>query len=87
MGSSDADVVQTAVVAQGDGAGFVDDVVADPVVGEGVGDHAWNGFGCSCAARIGFTGAGSRRGSESCQPRYECFSGVLSATMVTISRT
>jgi hypothetical protein len=32
VGSSDADVVESAVVAQGDGAGVVDAVVADPVV-------------------------------------------------------
>jgi len=33
VGSSDADVVQSAVVAQGDGAGVVDAVAADPFVG------------------------------------------------------
>lgn len=31
MGSADSDVVQSAVVTDGDGAGFVDSVVADPV--------------------------------------------------------
>ena len=36
VGSADADVAQSAVDAQGDGAGFVDLVVADPVVGVGV---------------------------------------------------
>ena len=36
VGSADADVVESAVVAQGDGAGFVDAVVADSVVGVGV---------------------------------------------------
>jgi hypothetical protein len=33
VGSADADVVQPAVVAQGDHAGVVDAVVADPLVG------------------------------------------------------
>ncbi len=33
VGSSDADVVQAAVVAQGDDAGVVDAVAADPFVG------------------------------------------------------
>ncbi len=32
MGSADADVVEFAGVAQGDGAGVSDDVAADPVV-------------------------------------------------------
>ena len=36
VGSADADVVQSAVVAQRHGACFVDGVVADPVVGLGV---------------------------------------------------
>ena len=36
VGSTDADVVQSAVVAQGDGAGLVDAVVPDPVVCVGV---------------------------------------------------
>ncbi len=36
MGSSDADVVESAVVPQRDGAGLVDAVVPDPVVGFGV---------------------------------------------------
>ena len=45
VGSADADVVQPAVVAQGDGAGFVDAVVADPVVGVGVSARAGQGFG------------------------------------------
>ena len=33
VGSADADVVEPAVVSQRDRAGFVDAVVADPVVG------------------------------------------------------
>ena len=37
VGSSDADVVESCVVAQGDYAGVVDAVVADAVVGFGVG--------------------------------------------------
>ena len=36
VGSSDADVVESAVVAEGDRAGLVDFVVADAVVGVGV---------------------------------------------------
>ena len=36
VGSADADVVQAPGVAQGDAAGVVDAVVADPVVGVGV---------------------------------------------------
>ena len=36
VGSADADVAELAVHAQGDGAGLVDAVVADPVVGLGV---------------------------------------------------
>ena len=36
VGSADADVVQAAVVAEGDAAGLVDPVVADSVVGVGV---------------------------------------------------
>jgi hypothetical protein len=42
--SADADVVQTAVMADGHGAGFIDAVVANPVVGVWV----------SCAGREGF---------------------------------
>ena len=45
VGSADADVVESAVVAEGDGAGFVDAVVADPVVGVGVSGVAGQGFG------------------------------------------
>ena len=41
VGSADADVVQVAGDAQGDDAGGVDAVVADPVVGVGV--AAWSG--------------------------------------------
>ncbi len=40
VGSADADVVQSTVVAQGYGAGFVDAVVADSFVGLGVCDRA-----------------------------------------------
>ena len=36
VGSPDADVVESAVVSDGDGTGFVDAVVSDPVVGVGV---------------------------------------------------
>lgn len=35
VGLADADVVEPAVVSEGDDAGFVDDVVADAVVGRG----------------------------------------------------
>ncbi len=44
VGSADADVVQPAVVTQRDGAGFVDAVVADPVVGFVVLVGAGGGF-------------------------------------------
>lgn len=36
VGSADADVVQPAVDAQGDGAGLVDAVVTDAFVGSGL---------------------------------------------------
>ena len=44
-GSADADVVESAVVAEGDFAGFVDAVVADSVVGVGVSARSGEGFG------------------------------------------
>ena len=43
VGSADADVVQASGDAQGDHAGWVDAVAADPVVG--VGAVCWVGFG------------------------------------------
>jgi hypothetical protein len=45
VGSADADVVESAVVTDGHGSGFVDAVVADPVVGVGVAGLAGHGFG------------------------------------------
>ena len=45
VGSPDADVVESAVVPQGDRAGFVDAVVADSFVGNGVGGGAGQRFG------------------------------------------
>ena len=45
VGSSDADVVESAVVSQGDGAGLVDAVVSDPVMGFGVCGRAWHCLG------------------------------------------
>ena len=59
VGSSDADVVQAAVVAQGDHAGGVDAVAADPGVGRG-GRRAVGGGGL---------GAGVRRARERCGRR------------------
>ena len=44
VGSSDADVVEAAVVSEGDGAGFVDVVVAGAPVGSGA-VLGWSGFG------------------------------------------
>jgi hypothetical protein len=44
VGPADADVVEAAAVAQGDGAGFADGVGADAVVGVG-GPVAGDGFG------------------------------------------
>ena len=46
-GSADADVVQSAVVAQGDRAVFVDAVVADPELRVGL-VLAGHGFGTCC---------------------------------------
>jgi hypothetical protein len=45
VGSADAEVVQPAGQAQGDAAGFVDLVGADPVVGVGAAVGAGGGFG------------------------------------------
>ena len=61
VGSADADVVESAVVAQGDGAGFVDAVVADPVVGVGVAGLAGQGFGQRVVAACG--GGSVRQGA------------------------
>ena len=53
VGSPDADVVQAPGDAQGDDAGLVDAVGADPVVGVGAG--CWVGFG---SGRVGGGGGG-----------------------------
>ena len=45
VGSADADVPQAACDAQGDAAGLVDLVVADPVVGVGAAVTAGSGLG------------------------------------------
>ena len=45
VGSADADVAQLAADADGDAAGLVDPVVADPVVGVGVAAAGGEGFG------------------------------------------
>jgi len=45
VGSTDADVVESAVVSDGDRAGFVDAVVSDPFVGLGVRGGAGQCFG------------------------------------------
>ncbi|GAC1611368.1 MAG: hypothetical protein NVS3B26_23770 [Mycobacteriales bacterium] len=45
VGSADADVPESAGEAQGDAAGFVDLVAADPVVGVGGAVAAGGGFG------------------------------------------
>ncbi|GAC1611644.1 MAG: hypothetical protein NVS3B26_26570 [Mycobacteriales bacterium] len=45
VGSADADVAELAGDAQGDAAGFVDLVAADPVVGVGGAVAAGRGFG------------------------------------------
>ena len=45
LGSADAGVVQSAVVAQRDRAGLVDAVVPDPLVGLGVCGRSGQGFG------------------------------------------
>ncbi len=54
VGPADADVVELPAGAQGDGAGFADDVGADPVVGVG-GPAAGGGFG---PGRVGGGGGG-----------------------------
>ena len=61
VGPADADVMQAAVVAQGDDAGVVDAVGPDPVVGVG-GAVAWGGFG------VGGVGGCrvARRGRDRC---------------------
>ena len=41
VGSADADVVESAVVAEGDAAGCVDAVVSDAVVSVGVSEREW----------------------------------------------
>jgi len=46
VGSADADGVEPAAVAQGDLAGFVDPVVANPIVGVAVA-LAWAGLGAA----------------------------------------
>lgn len=45
VGSSDADVVEPAVVAEGDDAGVVDAVVADAGVGVGLAAAGWQCLG------------------------------------------
>ena len=45
VSSAEADVVQSAVVAQGDGAAVADAVLADPVVAVGDGGPGGGGFG------------------------------------------
>jgi hypothetical protein len=45
VGSAHADVVQPAAVAQGERAGLVDAVVADPVVGVGVAESPGSALG------------------------------------------
>jgi len=52
VGSSDADVVEVAVVAEGDASGFVDAVVSDAVVGV-VAAVAGGGFGVPRRIRTG----------------------------------
>ena len=52
VGSADADVVQAAGHPQGEGAGVVDAVVADPVVGVGVWAVAGQRFGQRCALLV-----------------------------------
>ena len=58
VGSADADVVESAVDAEGDAAGFVDLVVADAVVGVGGAVAAGGGLG---KGRVDGGGGGSVR--------------------------
>jgi hypothetical protein len=53
VGSADADVVELAVDPQGDGAGVVDLVVADAVVGVGGPVGGWCGFRACCVGGRG----------------------------------
>ncbi|HME78427.1 MAG TPA: hypothetical protein VKI00_23110 [Mycobacterium sp.] len=73
VGSADADVVQASGDAQGDYAGLVDAVAADPVVG--VGAVWWVGFGADgvggcqgwpdgAVSGVGETGAGRYRSGD-----------------------
>jgi hypothetical protein len=72
VGPAGADVVEAALVAQGEGAGFADDVGADPVVGVCVavvlaGGWLWAG---RCRRPRGCTGvAGSGAGDGCCSRR------------------
>ena len=53
VGSAESDVVQSAVVAQGDVAGFADAVGADPVVGVAAAVGAGGGLGAGGVGRGG----------------------------------
>ncbi|MEZ5139761.1 MAG: hypothetical protein R2711_13640 [Acidimicrobiales bacterium] len=53
MSAADADVVESAAVAQGELAELVDDVVADPVVGVVEGGPGRDGFGSGGERRLG----------------------------------
>lgn len=69
VGSADADVVEAAVDAQGDGAAGVDAVVTDPVVGVGVAAAGWGGFGRVWSAWLGWSGrAGTGGAGAGCRP-------------------
>ncbi len=65
VGSADADVVQPPVMAQGDDAGVVDPVVADPGVGVAVAAGGRERF----RERVIDRGRGARWGSERCGRR------------------
>jgi hypothetical protein len=53
VGSSDADVVEPAADPQGDDAGVVDAVVADPGMGVAVAGAGWLGLGPGAVGRSG----------------------------------
>ena len=84
VGSADADVVQSAVVAQGDGAGFVDAVVTDPVVGVGVAASRRAGLWASSrrASRGWRGGAVSGAGGRWLYSSTNASSRVCSSSMV-----
>lgn len=76
VGSADADVAEPACVAEGDAAGFVDDVAADAGVGVG-------GAGRRDGPRAGQDAFGRLRGSGTTRPRVARYRLIVAADTVT----